>query len=211
MSNKHDKTKEFIDNLDLDSDCFEDELEENEEIQENTEENQETSKNAEYVSIADKLEKLAQDVGIAQAIAIREKKRADELDNLNNRLQSDYDNLKRRSEQENKRKKDEGIMEVIAKIIPLVDVIEEAIKVTTNENVNQGIIMMYKKFTDVLESLGVQEIHAIGQEFDPNFHNAVMQEPASKKEDSNKIAEVYQKGYLMGDKIIRHSVVKVFC
>ena len=69
--------------------------------------------------------------------------------------------------------------------------------------------MIYRRMIDVLTSFGVEEIPALGQQFDPNLHNAVMQTKTTDPSKVNMIVEVYNKGYKLGDRILRHSVVRV--
>ena len=97
----------------------------------------------------------------------------------------------------------------IAEILPVIDSFERAIEAEcTDESYKSGMQMIYTNFIDVLKKIGVTEMEALGNEFDPNLHNAI-----KKTEDENfgenTICEVFQKGYMFNDRVIRHAVVAV--
>ena len=95
------------------------------------------------------------------------------------------------------------------KVIPIADVIGNALKMITDEKVAEGVNMINRQLNDTLAAFGVEELQALGKPFDPALHNAILRVPAEKPEMSGCVIEVFQKGYRMGDKILRHSVVKV--
>lgn len=152
---------------------------------------------------------LAQQAAVAQAIAVKEKSRSEELSNLVSRMQADFDNYRKRNAELNKRQKEDGMVAVIEKVIPTLDVLKQAIAMITDEKVAEGVKMIYRQITDMLSTFGVTEIPALGEQFDPNLHNAIMQVKVKDADKVNMVVEVFQKGYRMGDRIIRHSVVKV--
>lgn len=152
---------------------------------------------------------MSQQLGIAQAIAVKEKARSEELSNLVNRMQADFDNYRKRINENNKKLKEDGICSVLERLIPELDVLKQAVQSITDEKVAEGVKMIYRKFVDILTSFGVEEIPALGQQFDPNLHNAVMQTKTNDPSKVNMVVEVYNKGYKMGDRILRHSVVRV--
>lgn len=152
---------------------------------------------------------LEKELELAQEVAINEKKRSDELSNQMLRLQADFDNHRKRTVETTRRLKEDGLVETIEKVIPLLDTFSQAISLTTDETIAKGLKMIYKQFEDMLTSFNIVEIEALGQEFDPNFHNAVMQVEAKSKDDKNKVVEVYQKGYILDKRVVRHSVVCV--
>lgn len=162
-----------------------------------------------YSAMQTQMSNSAQQASIAQAIAVKEKTRSEELSNLVNRMQADFDNYRKRVNETSKRMKNEGVFEVIEKVLPILDVIRKAISMITDESVANGVKMIYKQFNDTLTSLGVEEIPALGKEFDPNFHNAISRVKVEDPKMNNVVVEVFQKGYMLGEKILRHSVVKV--
>ena len=163
----------------------------------------------EYKALQTQIATTAQQLSIAQAIAVKEKSRSEELSNLVNRMQADFDNYRKRMNEGNKRLKEDGMCGVLEKIIPTLDVFQHAIASIPDPQVAEGVKMIYRQLTDVLASLGVEEIPALGEQFDPNLHNAVMQVKATDPSKTNVIVEVFNKGYKMGDRILRHSIVKV--
>ena len=152
---------------------------------------------------------LMQKLTVAQAIAVKEKNRSEELSNLVNRMQADFDNYRKRNAELNKKQKEDGMVEVIEKVIPVLDVLKQAITMIPDEKVAEGIKMIYRQISEMLSNLGVSEIPALGEQFDPNLHNAIMQVKVKDPDKVNMVVEVFQKGYRMGERIIRHSVVKV--
>ncbi len=125
------------------------------------------------------------------------------------RMQSDFDNYRKRTAEQLKNAKSEGAADVITKTIPLLDVIEQALRMITDEKVAEGVSMINRQLLDLLSGFGVTEIPALGKAFDPQIHNAILQVQVEDPDLDGKVIEVFQKGYRMGDKIIRHSVVKV--
>ena len=125
------------------------------------------------------------------------------------RLQSDFDNYRKRTAEQLGRAKNDGIAEAIIKMIPVLDVMTQALRMITDEKVAEGVSMINRQVLEAFNAFGVTEIPALGKPFDPELHNAVMQVPAARPEDEGTVMEVRQKGYRMGDRILRHSVVKV--
>lgn len=163
----------------------------------------------EYKAMQNQIASATQQLSIAQAIAVKEKAKSEELSNLVNRMQADFDNYRKRMNEGNKKLKEDGMCAVLEKIIPELDVLKQAIQTITDEKVAEGVKMIYRRMVDVLTSFGVEEIPALGQQFDPNLHNAVMQTKTTDPSKVNMIVEVYNKGYRLGDRILRHSIVRV--
>lgn len=163
----------------------------------------------EFLNLKNQLATASQQLSIAQAIAVKEKSRSEELSNLVNRMQADFDNYRKRVNEANKKLKEDGICIVFEKFIPELDVLKQAIKTIPDEKVAEGVKMIYRQILDIMTSFGVEEIPALGEQFDPNLHNAVMQVKTTDPTKVNVIVEVFNKGYRLGDRILRHSVVKV--
>lgn len=163
----------------------------------------------EFQAIQNQVTNLNQQLAIAQAVAQKEKNRSEELKNFSDRLQADFDNYRKRTAENNKKLKEDGVVDVIEKVIPLLDTMKQGITLIPDEKVADGLKMIYKQFNEMLGSFGVTEIPALGEQFDPNLHNAVMQVKVKDEKNVNVIVEVFNKGYRLGDRIIRHSVVKV--
>lgn len=125
------------------------------------------------------------------------------------RLCAEYDNFRKRSQKEKDSLYADIKAETLKKFLPVYDNLVRALAQSTeDEAYRRGVEMIMNQFNTTMEKLGVTEIESLGQKFDPAFHNAVMHvEDAEKGE--NEIVEVFQKGFLMGDKVIRFAMVKV--
>ena len=129
------------------------------------------------------------------------------------RLAADFQNYKRRMEKERFERYSEGKKDFAMDLLPILDnfnraLTQEAGQAMDDRVVVEGMAMILKQFQDALEKNGVYEIEALGADFDPNMHHAVVMEPSDKFE-SQKVSEVMMKGYRMGEKVIRPSMVKV--
>ena len=133
----------------------------------------------------------------------------DDLDDRYKRILAEFENFKKRSGKEREGMYNSVLSDVVEVILPVLDNLENAAKVETeDENYKQGIELVLKQFKDVLKSKGIEEIEAIGTTFDPELHDAV----GSIQDDNlgeKEIAQEYRKGYKIGSKVIRHSMVVV--
>lgn len=142
-------------------------------------------------------------------------KKDEQIEELNERVvrqMAEFDNFRKRSEKEKSMMFDLGAKHVIEKILPVVDNFERGfttIEETDKEDAFvQGMQQVYKQLMTELEAIGVTPIEAIGQEFNPDFHNAVMQVECEEYE-SGIIAQEFMKGYMYKDSVVRHSMVGV--
>lgn len=137
------------------------------------------------------------------------KKELDEKEDRLKRLMAEFDNYKKRSSKERETLYHSLIADIMKSLLPVVDNLEKASEAaTTDDNYKQGVELVLKQFKDVLNVNGVKEIEAVGQTFDPELHEAVssvVDENLGEKE----IKEEFRKGYKIGDKVIRHSMVVV--
>lgn len=140
------------------------------------------------------------------------KDKIEELEDIRKRQMAEFENFRRRTDREKATMFDMGARSVVEKILPVVDNFERGLSAVPEGDSAKafvdGMNMIYKQLTQELEKLGVKEIEAKGNQFDPNLHNAVMQ-VASEELESGVVAEVFQKGYTMNDVVIRHSMVSV--
>ena len=133
----------------------------------------------------------------------------DEKEDRIKRLMAEFDNFKKRSEKERTLLYNSVMGDVATKLLPVVDNLEKAAKANTEDKgYQEGVEMVLKQFKDVLDSNGVKEIEAVGKPFDPSLHEAVgtVQDDTL---DANTVKEEYRKGYMIGDKVLRHSLVVV--
>lgn len=133
----------------------------------------------------------------------------DELDDRFKRVYAEFENYKKRSSKERQTLYNSILGDVVEAMLPVIDNLENAVKVETqDENYKQGVELVLKQFKDVLASKGVQEIPALGETFDPSIHEAV----SSVQDDTKGVQEIvqeYRKGYKIGSRVIRHSMVVV--
>lgn len=169
-----------------------------------TDENESTESNEDEVLNAEIVEESSEGTDLQKEI---EALKASEL-----RIRADFDNFRRRTNEENAKRVKFASQSVIEKLIPLIDNFERALQVqATSEDAKQiqsGVDMIHRQLLDVLNAEQVEVIEAVGQPFDPNFHQAVMQEPSDEFESGIVTMEL-QKGYTMHGRVIRPSMVKV--
>lgn len=136
-----------------------------------------------------------------------------ELNDKYIRLLAEFDNFKKRTQKEKIQIYTTAAAEVVEAILPLVDNLKRATSVTVeSEEANkvvEGVKLIERQFDETLKSLGVEEIEAVGAEFDPEKHNAVMHVEDETVDGSSIIVEEFAKGYMYKDKVVRHSTVKV--
>ena len=136
---------------------------------------------------------------------------ADLTDKLTRHM-AEFDNYRKRTEKEKSAMYEIGAKDVVEKILPVVDNFERGLQSVPEEQKDDpfvdGMDKIYKQLMTTLEGIGVKPIEAVGQEFDPNFHNAVMH-VEDEELGENVVAEEFQKGYMYRDSVVRHSMVKV--
>lgn len=141
----------------------------------------------------------------------KSKEKIEELEDKVKRQLAEFENFRNRSEKEKAQMFDMGAKNVLEKILPVVDNFERGLMTVPADGEKafaDGMLMIYKQLMTELESIGVKPIEAVGQEFDPNFHNAVMQ-VESEEYESGVVAQELMKGYTYKDTVLRHSMVAV--
>ncbi len=125
------------------------------------------------------------------------------------RLAAEYENFRRRSQKEKDALYGDIKADTVTKFLPVYDNLERALRAETeDEAYRKGVEMIMTQFTSTLEKLGVTPIECLGEKFDPAMHNAVMHVDDEEKGE-NEIVEVFQKGFKLGDKVVRFAMVKV--
>lgn len=136
----------------------------------------------------------------------------EELTDMVKRQMAEFDNFRKRTEKEKSSMYEIGAREVVEKILPVVDNFERGLAAIPEGDKNSpfadGMTKIYKQMMTVFEEIGVKPIESVGQEFNPDFHNAVMHVEDEEAGD-NVVVEEFQKGYLYKDHVVRHSMVKV--
>ena len=143
-------------------------------------------------------------------------KKDEKIEELNDRLirqMAEFDNFRKRSEREKSQMFEIGAKDIVEKILPVVDNMERGLATVSAEEMEsnafaQGMEKVYKHFMTVLEQAGVKPIEALGTEFNPDFHNAVMH-VEDETVGENIVVEEFQKGYMYRESVVRHSMVKV--
>lgn len=163
-----------------------------------------------------KTETGAKEEKVKKGIRKKKKDKKDEkIEELNDRLvrnMAEFDNFRKRSEKEKSAMFEIGAKSIIEKILPVVDNLERGFDGLSEEEKEtpfvKGIEQVYKQFTTCLEEAGVTPIEAVGQEFNPELHNAVMHDE-DENFGENTVSQEFQKGYMYKDSVVRHSMVKV--
>ena len=185
----------------IEEECDNQEAEATEEIEEETEEVELDSKAAKKKAKADK--KHEKD---------KMKEKVEELEDKVKRQMAEFDNFRKRTDKEKSAMFETGAKSVIEKILPVVDNFERGINSIPEDEKGtafaEGMNMIYKQLMDQLNEIGVKPIEAIGNEFDPEYHNAVMQ-VESEEYESGIVAQELLKGYLYRETVVRHSMVAV--
>ena len=193
----------------------------NEEVEETVEETVESTETEEVENSEEAVEETTEETNEEEKpkkegfFKKKKDKRDEQIEELNDRVvrqMAEFDNFRKRSEKEKSMMFDMGAKNVIEKILPVVDNFERGF--TTVEEADkddafvQGMQQVYKQLMTELEAIGVKPIEAVGQEFNPDFHNAVMQ-VESEEYESGIIAQEFMKGYMYKDSVVRHSMVGV--
>ncbi|PHU40082.1 nucleotide exchange factor GrpE [Pseudobutyrivibrio ruminis] len=140
-------------------------------------------------------------------------KRDEQIEQLNDKVMrqmAEFENFRRRTEIEKSQMFATGAKSIVEKILPVVDNFERGLA-TVEEGADpfaDGMLMIYKQLLTTLDEVGVKPIEAVGQEFNPDFHNAVMH-VEDEEVGENIVVEEFQKGYMYNDTVVRHSMVKV--
>ena len=192
-----------------------------EEMEEEILENEEINDAAEEETVEEAEEAAAEEpeAGKEKGSFFKKKEKKDkkdekieELTDRVRRQMAEFDNFRKRTEKEKTQMFETGAKSIVEKILPVVDNFERGLAAVTEEEKGspfvEGMEKIYKQMMTMLEEAGVKPIEAVGQEFDPNLHNAVMH-IEDEEFGENIIAEEFQKGYTYRDSLVRHSMVKV--
>ena len=177
-----------------------------------TEETAETAENAD----AEASEADSEDPDKKKSFFKKKKDKKDEqIEELTDKVKrqmAEFDNFRKRTEKEKSQMYDMGAKTIVEKILPVIDNFERGLAAVPEDNKEDvfvvGMDKIYRQMLTVLEEAGVKPIEAVGAEFDPNFHNAVMH-VEDETLGENVVAEELQKGYMYRDTVVRHSMVKV--
>lgn len=154
-------------------------------------------------------EQVTVEANLEEAL-LKKEKECDEYIDMLKRTKAEFDNYRKRTIKEKDSIYDDGFVDGIKQILPIIDNLERAVTFNTSENDSllEGVVMVLKLFNDTLTKNEVVEIPAMNESFDPHYHNAVMH-VEDESYDQNVVVEVLQKGYKYKEKVIRYSMVKV--
>ncbi|WP_294759663.1 nucleotide exchange factor GrpE [uncultured Gemmiger sp.] len=159
---------------------------------------------------APKHEKKRHETAALEAKLDAAEKKADDLKSQLLRTAAEYDNYRKRSQREADQKFNDGVSHAVTQILGILDTLDMAANAAcADENYKKGVMMTLDKAGQALEKLNITEIEAQDKPFDPNLMNAVQQVPPQDGQESGTVVQVFQKGYKIGDKIIRHATVVV--
>ena len=176
-----------------------------------TEETAETAENAD----AEASEADSEDPKKKSFFKKKKDKKDEQIEELTDKVKrqmAEFDNFRKRTEKEKSQMYDMGAKTIVEKILPVIDNFERGLAAVPEDNKEDAFVVgmdkIYRQMLTVLEEAGVKPIEAVGAEFDPNFHNAVMH-VEDETLGENVVAEELQKGYMYRDTVVRHSMVKV--
>lgn len=181
---------------------LENKIDDNTEAKENITEENENAENEKELNKDEYIAKLNDDLN-------EQKKKTDEYFEHLKRNMAEFDNFKKRMTKERESLYKTVVSDVFDGLLPIMDNFEQALNAPcTDEKFKEGMQMIYSQTSEYLKSQGLEEIEDLGKTFDPNLHEAVMHEE-NEKYGEKEIIEVFRKGYKIGEKVIRHSMVKV--
>lgn len=122
---------------------------------------------------------------------------------------AEFDNYKKRNANVWKDAYSEGVADVLLKILPVGDHLDMAVTLGLDKKTEEGVLLIRKKFDDILKSMEVEEINPVGEKFDPEFAEAIMQVEGEEGDESENVKQVFQKGYKIKNKIVRYAKVSV--
>lgn len=173
---------------------------------EQTEETVQETEQTEQEEIKDPAAELA----AAKAKAEAAQAAADAAKDQLLRTAAEYENFRKRSAREQDAAFNNGVSFAVNQILVILDTLEMAANApTVDENYKKGVVMTPDKAAQAFKTLNVEEIPALGLPFDPEVHSAVLQQPAAEGQESGTVVQVFQKGYKLGDKVVRHATVVV--
>ena len=175
---------------------------ENENLKENTPAEEEKLAKEKTAEKKKSVKKMQEELDIALAEAEESKRKW-------YAVTAEYENYRRRTQNQASQRYAEGRNDIIASIFPIGDNLERALATIADENTKQGLDMVLKAYKKVLEGEGVEEIDPVGQPFDATYAEAIMATPAQEGEESGIVKQVYVKGYKKGDKVLRYAQVIV--
>lgn len=184
-----------------------------EKTEETTVEEADTDTSDDTEEVTDTADEVAEEVAEEETKKTKKDKKDEQIEELTDKVKrqmAEFENFRKRSEKEKTQMYEIGAKSTLEKMLPVVDNFERGLAGTedSDDAFVQGMQMIYKQLMTSLEEVGVTPIEAVGKEFDPEFHNAVMHVEDENFGD-NEVVEELQKGYMYRESVLRHSMVKV--
>ena len=216
-TNKEDVLEEVLEDLEKESqaDQTKESAKEAEVAEDTASETETQEADAEETEEAEETSKEDSDDNKKGFFKKKKDKKDEQIEDLTDRLRrqmAEFENFRKRTEKEKSQMFDMGAKTIVEKVLPVIDNFERGLAAVPEDKKEDAFVVgmdkIYKQFLTTLEEAGVKPIEAVGQEFDPNFHNAVMH-VEDEELGENVVAEELQKGYMYRDTVVRHSMVKV--
>ena len=216
-TNKEDVLEEVLEDLEKESqaDQTKESAKEAEAAEDTASETETKEADAEETEEAEETSKEDSDDNKKGFFKKKKDKKDEQIEDLTDRLRrqmAEFENFRKRTEKEKSQMFDMGAKTIVEKVLPVIDNFERGLAAVPEDKKEDAFVVgmdkIYKQFLTTLEEAGVKPIEAVGQEFDPNFHNAVMH-VEDEELGENVVAEELQKGYMYRDTVVRHSMVKV--
>jgi molecular chaperone GrpE len=216
-TNKEDVLEEVLEDLEKESqaDQTKESAKEAEAAEDTASETETQEADAEETEEAEETSKEDSDDNKKGFFKKKKDKKDEQIEDLTDRLRrqmAEFENFRKRTEKEKSQMFDMGAKTIVEKVLPVIDNFERGLAAVPEDKKEDAFVVgmdkIYKQFLTTLEEAGVKPIEAVGQEFDPNFHNAVMH-VEDEELGENVVAEELQKGYMYRDTVVRHSMVKV--
>ena len=216
-TNKEDVLEEVLEDLEKESqaDQTKESAKEAEAAEDTASETETQEADAEKTEEAEETSKEDSDDNKKGFFKKKKDKKDEQIEDLTDRLRrqmAEFENFRKRTEKEKSQMFDMGAKTIVEKVLPVIDNFERGLAAVPEDKKEDAFVVgmdkIYKQFLTTLEEAGVKPIEAVGQEFDPNFHNAVMH-VEDEELGENIVAEELQKGYMYRDAVVRHSMVKV--
>ena len=216
-TNKEDVLEEVLEDLEKESqaDQTKESAKEAEAAEDTASETETQEADAEETEEAEETSKEDSDDNKKGFFKKKKDKKDEQIEDLTDRLRrqmAEFENFRKRTEKEKSQMFDMGAKTIVEKVLPVIDNFERGLAAVPEDKKEDAFVVgmdkIYKQFLTTFEEAGVKPIEAVGQEFDPNFHNAVMH-VEDEELGENIVAEELQKGYMYRDAVVRHSMVKV--
>ena len=216
-TNKEDVLEEVLEDLEKESQAEQtkESAKEAEAAEDTASETETQEADAEEIEEAEETSKEDSDDNKKGFFKKKKDKKDEQIEDLTDRLRrqmAEFENFRKRTEKEKSQMFDMGAKTIVEKVLPVIDNFERGLAAVPEDKKEDAFVVgmdkIYKQFLTTLEEAGVKPIEAVGQEFDPNFHNAVMH-VEDEELGENVVAEELQKGYMYRDTVVRHSMVKV--